>query len=290
MSPGKSLFPAVLEKFNGGQKHQPRFTGGPDENPPCVIAVTFLSDFGSDGPVKPGRHEDGESRPRREEAETSLPRAVIFLRFTQQLAQGDTDEIDRRFIRLADMGKTHTRNLVKRKVETAPLRIFPHVAGDVCELHRDAQINRVGKSPPVGYAHDLGHKKPDRSGHLITVAVQGSPVLKPHLAGVGFESVEKVADDLTTEVMLFHQSGKLPHSRRNLTRAAFEHSSHRLDPGDCDRLVACIIDEIIQVATESIQYRAILKDSGTEKTTRKMKGFAVFSEDFPTGLRRRMGK
>ena len=79
---------------------------------------------------------------------------------------------------------------VQRQVNPAVAGVFAHIAGDVGELHRNAQLAGPRQRAAGPRAHDPGHHRAHGAGHAGAVAVQRFHAVVAGAFGVPAKTVE----------------------------------------------------------------------------------------------------
>ncbi len=89
-----------------------------------------------------------------------------------------------------DPGLAHPR---ARQVEAAQARVLAHVAGDVGELHGDAELAGPRQRRARLHAHHAGHHRAHRTGHASGVGAHLGKVLVVAAIRIPFETLEQRA-------------------------------------------------------------------------------------------------
>ena len=91
------------------------------------------------------------------------------------------------------------RQPVARQIQPVAPRILTDVAGDVGELHGDAEIDRMAPGGRIGHAQHVAHHQPDRAGGAVRVAEQPGLVLDPDRAEIGQHGVDQRSGGLAID-------------------------------------------------------------------------------------------
>ena len=91
-----------------------------------------------------------------------------------QQAPQDSRQLGRRSRVAQQLGKidARPRQPVGRQVEPPLARILTHVAGDVGQLHGNAQVTGPGQRIPVAHPHQHAHHRPHRRGDTGRIGAQ----------------------------------------------------------------------------------------------------------------------
>ena len=91
-------------------------------------------------------------------------------------------------------------------------RVLDHVAGDVRELQRDAEVRRAPARGLLLHAHDVRHHQADDAGHVVAVGEDVVERLVAAALDVHREPLQQLEGiDVRDRVLLHHPSQRLEH-------------------------------------------------------------------------------
>ncbi len=142
---------------------------------------------------------------------------------------------------------------VERQIDAPALRILADVAGDVGQLHRQAQIGGAGEAATAGAAHDHRHHHAHRAGHarrIVEHVVEGAvfaPVLVP------FEPLDHRRRDRLGQAVARRHRGEGAVAGQRQGRAVVDGVEPVAQLRDARPAEARLVHQIVRRAAEGVE-------------------------------------
>ena len=208
--------------------------------------------------------------------------AVVAFRERQHATDGNPGLESCSQPALSERGGRHAaREPAPRHVDPVTRRVLEHVAGDVRELHADAEIDREGAGDRIVDAEDVAAEQADGARDAVGVAYELVLVLDPHRAEILLQTPQQLVRDAHVEAPRAGEIEEALHgrvsaaSRREITAHAREREAPLVD--------GLVVDEVVDAPAEGVEQGDPIRLLGTEEAGGAGEGPAMVSQD-PVGM------
>ena len=238
------------------------------------VARAAPQDAQADLLVQPGGGADGRAHAGGEVAGAQLRAAVELVGPRQHPLHGDEHRLGRPHHALRSQARRQPR---RGQVDAVPGRVLRHVAGDVGQLHRHAEVDGVGLRPRVPRIQHGAHHQPHRARNPVGIAEQPRLVGNPDAADVVQHGVDQGDCGRRADAGAPLQREELRRLRL-LPVARQDRPADGVQGGPGMRRVSRLVGQVVHRAAEGVQRRGVRQGGARQQPAGQAEAAAVLGQ------------